>query len=140
MFLNFNLLLKKNKGVGKMEEFKKFETYEETREYDGLVLKITLKKNLQGKYDLRIEVIRADDGLTENIFCSDEQGNCEVRGIEYRNNNYYYKDSEDKTTFLKQEFDSHEVAEQAIEEILKGIKEYREKVRQKVKQEYYVVI
>jgi hypothetical protein len=102
-----------------------------------LILIVTIKRDIVGKYTLEIDVLNTYDRYTTKIFKYDfDSYKYFVREVLESNENYYYEDCEHEESYMKKKFNSYEEAFKEMLNILHKLKENREKVR-KNKKEFF---
>ena len=107
-----------------------------------LVLLVTIKRNIDGRYTLEISVEDTYDRYTTKIFKYDHESyKYFVREVLESNENYYYEDCDRKVSYMKKKFNSYEEAFKEMLDILHKLKENREKVRKSEKKFFaYAII
>ena len=107
-----------------------------------LVLLVTIKRDMVGKYTLEIDVLNTYDRYTSKIFKYDyDSSKYFVREVQESNENYYYEDCEHEESYMKKKFNSYEEAFKEMLNILHKLKENREKVRKSEKKFFaYAII
>jgi hypothetical protein len=99
-----------------------------------LVLLVTIKRNMDGKYTLEISVEDTYDKYTTKVFKYDyDSSKYFVREVLESNENYYYEDCDYEESYMRKKFNSYEEAFKEMLNILHKLKENREKVRKSEK-------
>ena len=105
---------------------------------DGVVLKYSIHKNKNGKYEIYIYVYDVFDQLTKHVFV--KTVDCvRVRDIVTKNENTFYEDIEYTDNEVRIECDSFIEAKEKFREILEKIVEDRKKVRLSCRESGYIV-
>lgn len=100
-----------------------------------LVLLVTIKRDVVGKYTLEINVVDTYDIYTTKIFKYDyDSYKYFVREVLESNENYYYEDCDHEDSYMRKKFNSYEEAFKEMLNILHKLKENREKVRKNEKE------
>jgi len=116
----------------KFGELKK--AVEKAKQIKGIVVSYSIQKNLDGKYEVDIDIYEAYDGLTRYVFVDSEDGN-RLRDVVVENENTYYEDTENINFEMKFECNSFNEAEQKLKEILEKISNDRKKIRQSCRED-----
>jgi predicted P-loop ATPase/GTPase len=122
-----------------MEKFNGFEKFddldkaaERAEQLNGVVIKYSIEKIENGKYEVEIYVYKAFDGFTKKVFVVTEN-DTRIRNVVNENENTYYEDVEDKSCLdyiIQVECKSFKEAKEKLKETIEKIAEDRKKVRQ----------
>jgi uncharacterized protein YlzI (FlbEa/FlbD family) len=122
-----------------MEKFdNEEEAVKRAEQIGGIVIRYSISKMVNGKYEVDIYIYEAFDGLTRNVFVNTED-NSNLRRVNTKNENTYYEDMEDTTSRMQIMCDSFVDAKEKLKEIIEKIMEDRKKIRMSTKEYGYIV-
>jgi uncharacterized protein YlzI (FlbEa/FlbD family) len=151
-YVIYILEIKNQKRVSWMETFGSLEKFENLEKFDdgekahrrakelqGVLIKYSIKRTPNGKFDARVRVLEAFDDLTNDVFTLTETGK-RARSVVCENENVYYEDAEETDNSIQFICKNFTEAKEKVAEVIEKIIENRKKVRQtEQREEAYVV-